>query len=105
VTEPGPGAGVSQGVMLDIGDDTGALVIYATETLLGREVEISPVVVGSQRVHAVVHPRWAGGRQLFAAVFPSLAQGDYQLLDGTRMLGQVTITGGQVTEAAWPASG
>jgi hypothetical protein len=91
--------------MLDIGDDTGALVIHATETLLGREVEVSPPGASTQRVHAVVHQRWAAGRQLFAAVFPSLAQGDYLLWDGERTLGRVTITGGQVTEAAWPASG
>jgi hypothetical protein len=106
MTEPGPGGDVPQGVMLDIGDDIGALVVHATKALRGREVEVSPVVAGTpQRVHAVVHQRQAGGRPVFAAVFPSLAQGDYVLWDGERTLGQVTITGGQVTEAGWPGSG
>jgi hypothetical protein len=35
----------------------------------------------------------------------SWEQGEYQLRDGERALGRVTITGGQVTEAAWPGSG
>ena len=105
MTEPGPGGEVSQGVMLDIGDGVGALVVHATKALLGREVEVSLPGAGTQRVHAVIHQRQAGGRPVFAAVFPSLAQGDYVLWDGERTLGQVTITGGQVTEAGWPGSG
>lgn len=102
--QPRPDAGLSQGVVLDIGGDIGALVVHATEALLGREVEVSPVA-GRQRVHAVVHQRQVGGRPVFAAVFASLAQGDYVLWDGERTLGRVTITGGQVTEAGWPGSG
>jgi hypothetical protein len=43
--------------MLDIGGDTGALVVRATEALLGREVEVSPAAAGRKRVHAVVHER------------------------------------------------
>lgn len=103
--EPGPAAVPSCGVMLDIGGDTGALVVHATEALLGREVEVSPAAAGRKRVHAVVHERQAAGRLVFAAVFPSLGQGDYVLWDGERTLGRVTITGGQVTEAGWPVSG
>jgi Domain of unknown function (DUF4331) len=102
VDQPRPDAGLSQGVVLDIGGDIGALVVHATAALRGREVEVSPVVAGTQRVHAVVHQRQAAGRPVFAAVFPSLAQGDYLLWDGERTLGRVTITGGQVTEAGWP---
>ena len=103
--EPGPAAEVSQGVLLDIGGDMGALVIYATEALLGREVEVSPAGAATQRVHAVVHQRCADARQIFAAVFPALAQDGYLLRDGERTLGRVEITGGQVTEVAWPARG
>ena len=103
--EPGPETGLSQGVVLDIGGDIGALVVHTTEALLGREVEVSPAGAATQRVHAVVHQRYAGGRQLFAAVFPALAQDGYLLWDGERTLGRVQITGGQVTEVAWPAPG
>src|SRR5215467_5154890 len=77
--EPGPAAVPSWGVMLDIGGDTGALVVHATEALLGREVEVSPAAAGRKRVHAVVHERQAAGRRVFAAVFPSLGKGDYVL--------------------------
>jgi len=91
--------------MLDIGGDTGALVVHATEALLGREVEVSPAAAGRKRVHAVVHERQAAGRRVFAAVFPSLGKGDYVLWDGERTLGRVTITGGQVTDSGWPVSG
>ena len=100
--EPGPAADLSRGVLLDIGGDIGALVVHATEALLGREAEVSPAGAGTQRVHAVVHQQRAGGRRVFAAVFPSLGQGDYVLWDGESMLGRVKITGGQVTEVAWP---
>ena len=105
MAEPRPGAGVSQGVLLDIGDDVGALVVHAPKALLGREVEVSPAGGGTRRVHAVVHQRRAGGQPLFAAVFPALAHGGYLLWDGERTLGRVKITGGQVTELTWPACG
>lgn len=90
----------SQGILLDIGGNIGALVVAAAEPLLGREIEAGPAAAGATRVHAVVHQRWAGGRPLFAAVFPALAQGDYELRQGGQTLGQVTITGGQVTQVA-----
>jgi hypothetical protein len=87
--ESGPAAGPSRGVLLDIGGDIGALVVHATEALLGTEVEVGPAGAATQRVHAVVHQRCAGGRQIFAAVFPSLAQDGYLLWDGERTLGRV----------------
>jgi hypothetical protein len=103
VNEPGPAADLSRGVLLEIGGDIGALVVHTTEALLGTEVQVSPATAGRNRVHAVVHERQAGGRRVFAAVFPSLGQGDYVVWDGQRRLARVRVIGGKVTEVAGTA--
>jgi hypothetical protein len=49
--------------ILDIGDDVGALVLYAPEALLGHEVELAPEVDPARRVHTVVRERRIGSRR------------------------------------------
>jgi hypothetical protein len=94
-------AGIVPGFQNSTGNTpAGALVVHATEPLLGREIEASSPAAGASRVHALVHQRRAGDRPLFAAVFPALAQGDYELWEGGRTVGRVKITGGRVTEVA-----
>jgi hypothetical protein len=84
-------------LVLDIGGDTGALVIYAPANRDQAEIEISPA--GSDaRSHNVVRARAAGGGTRYAAVFPALPAGDYVVWqDAAAAAGTITIHGGQVT--------
>lgn len=91
-------------VLLDIGDDVGALVIAMPARLEGREVEVCRRDVPGQPTHVgvVARPTLEGPR--FAAVFPSLAQGAYvvrELPDGEPVMA-VDVVGGLVAEASWP---
>lgn len=84
-------------LVLDIGGDTGALVIHAAADRDQAEVEISPA--GSHvRSHNVVRARATGGGTRYAAVFPALPAGDYVVWhDSAAAAGTTTIHGGQVT--------
>jgi hypothetical protein len=65
-------------VVLDIGDDVGALVLYTPPELHGQEIDVSPL--GSAgRVHAAVLERSCNGQTVYAATYPELAVGDYQV--------------------------
>jgi hypothetical protein len=94
----------TQDVVLDIGGDVGALILYTTPEFAGTEIEVSPAGDESRRTHTDVHERRFAGRTLFTAIYPALAAGEYTIwnLDG-QPSGRVTITGGQVTELHWPA--
>ena len=84
--------------MLDIGDGVGALIVYTTGDLDGREIEVSQLGA-TARIHTVVHARDLDGRTIYAGVFPSLPEGDYILWsdDPTRNR-TVTIASGVVAE-------
>jgi hypothetical protein len=91
-------------VVLDIGGDVGALVLYTPPEFHGREIEISPVGQDTSRVHTAVLERVVGGRSVFAAVYPKLPAGTFRLWiddDDRARLTQVQITAGQVTELDW----
>ena len=91
-----------QGVMVDVGPGAGALVIYTREELRGQEIEISPDANDEQRAHTDVLRRRTAGGYLFAAVFGSLAEGEYSLWHDTLTSPlKVRIVGGQVTELDW----
>ena len=87
--------------VLDIGHDVGALVLYAPEALLGREVELESDDGPATRIHTVVRGRQIDGRRLFPAVFPALRAGRYRICAG-QVAALVTVAGGAVTEADWP---
>ena len=89
------------GVVVDIGADIGALVVYTPEHFNGLEIEVSPADDGP-RTHTIVRPRRLPHAVTHAAVFPRLAAGRYTLLGiGTIASSPVTITGGTVTEMNW----
>lgn len=67
----------SESVVLDIGGDVGALVLYTRPELHGQEIEVSPLGDDARRVHSAVLERYVNGRVLFAAVYPELAEGEY----------------------------
>jgi hypothetical protein len=83
-------------LILDIGADTGALVIHAAVDRDQAEVEISPV--GEQaRSHNIVRRREAVSGAVYAAVFPALTAGDYTVWrDAATPAGTVVVHGGRV---------
>lgn len=104
MTETVPGPSTSGSVVLDLGPGQGALVLHTPPELDGVEIDISPC--GGQpghRTHSQVRQRLTAGTVQYAAVYPSLAAGDYILWqDPTTRAMTVTIVGGEVTTARWP---
>jgi len=88
-------------VVLDIGQDVGALIIYTEAGLRGREIEVSPRG-SAARVHVEVLERRINGRPVFAAVFPGLREGEYDIWENfPKPYGTVTIVGGEVATVDW----
>jgi hypothetical protein len=93
-----PGEACSTAV-LDIGGTTGALVILADESMHGREIEICPTGDLAGRSHNVVRARQAPRGVVHAAIFPTLSEDDYSVLDDSgEPLFDVFVSGGAVTE-------
>ncbi len=105
-----PGPDDESCVVLDIGAEIGALVLYAPPDLVGAEIEISPVQAATQRdedharrTHALVRERRVGSAEpVYAAVYPGLAAGTYTIWrDANTSAGTTRIEGGQVTSWHW----
>ena len=95
----GPGT-----VVMELGADVGALILYTPAHRDGEEIEISrdddPAV---PRTHSQVRPRHLGAVTKYAAVYPGLAAGPYTLWRDERTpADSVTVTGGQITTCHWP---
>jgi hypothetical protein len=88
--------------ILDIGADTGALLLHTSEELYEQEIHVAPVHDPDHTVHTVVraHPLF-DGRHVYAALFPALPAGDYRIV-GADSATVVTIQGGQVCELDAP---
>lgn len=104
--EPDPDARV----VLDIGADVGALVLYAPKDLAGAEVEVSIATdPGAARTHAIVRERRirpcaSTSSSVFAAVYPGLPAGTYTIWrDASAPAGTVQVTGGAVATWRWEA--
>ena len=95
-------------MVLDIGPQAGALVLYTSEDLAGAEIEIRPGGSTWQGVHTAVRERHVGGRVLYAGVFGSLPEGPYDLRrkgdDPHTFTMTVEVVAGSVTEETVPAS-
>lgn len=84
-------------LLLDIGGDTGALVIHTAAHRDQAEIEISAAGSGRPRTHNVVRRRQAPAGPRYAAVFPAVPAGDYVVwLDADTPAGTVTVQGGAV---------
>ncbi|MGH2485870.1 MAG: phospholipase [Ktedonobacterales bacterium] len=89
-------------VVLDIGQDTGGLVIYTRPEFVGVEIEISPRGDGSQRTHTDVAERQVRDRTICAAVYLPMPAGEYDVWGPDP--GQPTpcvIVAGTVTQLDW----
>jgi hypothetical protein len=92
----------SESVVLDIGQDIGALIVYTAAELHGREIEVSPRGTVAKRVHVEVLERRINGASVFAAVFPQLRAGDYDIWEnGSNPSDTVTIAGAKVATVDW----
>jgi hypothetical protein len=87
-----------ESVVLDIGGDVGALVLYTPAALHRSEIEVSPLGAdaGARRVHSAVLERSVGERVFYAATYPELAAGEYEVCRAGAP--RFTITPGTVTE-------
>ena len=89
-------------VVLDIGEEYGALIVYTDPDLHGVEVEISPIGADADRQHKEVLERSVDGSPAFTAVFDRLAAGEYTLwvADEARARA-VAVSGGKIAELDW----
>ncbi len=89
-------------VVLDIGEECGALIVHADPDLHGVEVEISRSGEERTGAHKEVLERSINGRPAFTAVFDKLAEGRYTLWVGDEARGEdVAVTGGAIAELDW----
>jgi hypothetical protein len=97
----GPRSGPPDALVLDIGDDIGAVLIYADEACLGWEIDLTPVgAPRSHHLHTMVRRRRATGRDVIAGLYPHVPAGSYNVwgLGPSGALGQVEVVGGHVSE-------
>ncbi len=89
-------------VVLDIGGEMGALVLYTPAALHGREIEVSPLGNDERRVHTAVLRRSLNQHTLYAAVYAELPAGDYRIWgDDPTLTDRVSIAAGCVAEVDW----
>ena len=89
-------------VVLDIGDEVGALIVCTDPELHGCEVEVSPTGDDHHRSHKEVLERRIGDHPAFTAVFDDLPAGTYTLwLQGDARARHVEINGGAIAELDW----
>ena len=85
------------GVLLDIGGDVGAVVVYLGDQVDDDELEIQPVGDPAGRFHTGIHPRAVDGEVVPVAVFPAVRTGRYELLDDHgHPFAELSATGGEV---------
>ena len=105
--EPAAGPSGPGTVVLELGAEIGALILYTPAELDGAEIEISrddPDDLGSRRTHSQVRQRHMATVTMYAAVYPGLQAGPYTIwADEQNPAGRVVITGGLVTKWSWPA--
>ncbi|KAB1931753.1 phospholipase [Micromonospora sp. ALFpr18c] len=91
-------------VVLELGGETGALILYTGRELDGREIEISRGA--DRRVHSAVRERRVRDGSFHSAVYPDLPAGIYTVWwDEDTSVGTVSVHGGEIAEFVWPSSG
>jgi hypothetical protein len=100
--EPSPAGSV----ILEIGGDIGAAVVITTAKMVGAEIEIRREGGQWTGSHVAVLERRVEGGPIFAAVFPSLPAGAYQLRIRTKheagLVHRIVVHGGHVLTTNWP---
>lgn len=93
-------------VLLDIGDDVGAVVALMPAAMEGVEVEIRshPAASGGHHPHVAVVTRPVAGGVVPSLVFPEVHEGlhDLCLKGSEEVTATVSVVGGEVTTVLWP---
>lgn len=94
-------------VVLDIGGDVGAAIVHAPAALAGSEIEIRRGGAPWDGTHVAVRARHIPDGELYAALFPALGYGSYEVRlrgDAKGPVASLRVEGGRVTETrlAWP---
>ncbi len=85
-------------VVVDIGDDVGALVVHVEADRIGQELHVRRPG-GTLTIHTGIWERRIGRRAVVVAVFPALVEGPYAILDRDgNAVADIEVTGGQVRE-------
>jgi hypothetical protein len=96
----GPGS-----VVLDIGGEVGAAAVYVPASLAGFEIEIRRDDEEWAGRHVAVRERVLPAGSVWAALFPSLVEGIYQIRvrggDPAGPTATLAVTGGRVTTRHW----
>jgi hypothetical protein len=84
-------------VLLDIGDDIGALIVRLNDDRVGDELYAEHAT--GRHLHTGIWPRRLGGHDVVVAVFPELTVGRWSLVgpQGTS-IATADIVGGEVRE-------
>jgi hypothetical protein len=89
-------------IVLDIGDDVGALIVHTDPDMHGIEIEISPAGDDGRRSHKQVLERTIDHHPAFTAVFDGLAAGAYTLwVEGMSRTRGVSVEACAVAELDW----
>jgi hypothetical protein len=92
-------------IVLDIGEDVGALIVHTDPEMHGIEIEISPIGDDGRRSHKQVLERTIDHHPAFTAVFDGLAASDYTLwVEGTERARGVSVEASTVAELDWRAA-
>jgi hypothetical protein len=94
-------------VVLDIGGDVGAAIVQTSAALVGSEIEIRPCGAAWDGTHVAVRPRHIPDGEMYAALFPALRHGTYEIRrrgDTEGPVASLNVEGGRVAAArlAWP---
>lgn len=81
-------------VVLDLGAEVGALILYTPASMDGDEIDVN----GPVSTHSMVRRRDVGTEPVYAAVYPELPEGEY-VIGGAH----VAVVGGQITTHYWAA--
>lgn len=89
-------------VVLDIGGDLGAAIVQTPATLVGLEIEIRREGTPWDGTHVAVRARSVPGGELYAALFPGLEQGRYEVRvrgDDNGTVAAFEVEGARVSES------
>ncbi|HXW82286.1 MAG TPA: hypothetical protein VEJ84_22505 [Acidimicrobiales bacterium] len=102
-TAPGP-SGVGE-VVLEVGGETGAAVIFTGAELEGEEIEIRAAGAPWTGTHVAVRERRLCNGSRWAALFGSLREGSYEARlkgnSGSPVI-RIEVSGSRVANADWP---
>jgi hypothetical protein len=89
-------------VVLDIGADVGALVVFTPDRLAMMEIDLTRRGDAQPAMHTAVRGRDLRDGRRYAAVYPAVPAGEYVLpaISGLPSI-VVTVDGGRVTEIEW----